>query len=185
MKANGVKFYHVLYYFVFYSFIGWFIETVYMSLRAGEFVKRGFLNGPFCPVYGFGALIIIFLLNSLKDRMELFITGSILLTTILEYITGLAMKIAFNRTWWDYSDEPFNIHGFICLKSSIMWGILSVILICFIHPHINHMISRIPACFRKVASYALILYFITDLAVTVSVIKGIDVNLNQLIWIRP
>ena len=96
-------------YFVIYSFMGWCLETLYATICKKEFINRGFLTGPFCPIYGFGILSIIVLLKPIETNYIFLFLGSIFLTSIIEYITGYILETAFDSTWWDYSDIPYNI----------------------------------------------------------------------------
>lgn len=121
-------------YFLLYSFIGFILETSYVYLMDKKWVQRGFLFGPVIPIYGFGAIAIILGLSSFKDQMaHIFIFG-ILLTSTLEYITSYVMEKLFDMRWWDYSQRKYNIKGRICLRNSLIFGVLSLVLIQWIHP---------------------------------------------------
>ena len=109
---------------------GWCTEVSYAALDRGIFVNRGFLNGPYCPIYGCGVVIVVAVLTPLKDNLLILFIGSFLLTSILEYITGYLLEKVFHNQWWDYSDKPFNIHGYVCLKFSIYWHVLSSWMCC-------------------------------------------------------
>lgn len=155
--------------FALYSFAGWVLETTYASISARKFINRGFLSGPFCPIYGFGAVIITqtfaFLSHILGvHRLSLFftVTLSILLATILEYITGFLLEKIFHCKWWDYSDEFLNIHGRICLKFSLLWGVLAYILISVLQPVVARKLSLLPYTYKNVLAFILIGYFIFD-----------------------
>ncbi|WP_291967709.1 putative ABC transporter permease [Caloramator sp.] len=159
----------VIIYFTFYSFIGWCLETVFASVNKRKFINRGFLYGPFCPIYGFGALLIIFseelLRNVVKPEslsVTLKILVAILLTTTLEYITGFILEKIFNRKWWDYSNNFLNLHGRICLTYSILWGILAYILINVIHPFSEKYIGSASITLKLSFAVIIIIYFIID-----------------------
>jgi len=131
-------------FFFFYCIIGWIWESGYVSLRTRTWVNRGFLYGPWLPIYGFGALTV--LLATLPVRMYLslvFVTGMIS-ATILEYVTGAAMEKLFHMRYWDYSDKPMNIRGHICLPVSLAWGCFSVLMILLIHPPVERLILSVP-----------------------------------------
>ena len=115
------NFYEVLWIFIIYAFIGWCAEVSYAAVNRGIFVNRGFLNGPYCPIYGCGVVIVVTVLMPLKDNLFLLFVGSVVLTSVLEYITGFLLEKVFHNKWWDYSNLPFNLHGYICLKFSIYW----------------------------------------------------------------
>lgn len=118
----GYSIYELLWLFFIYAFFGWCIEVVFCGLNEGHFINRGFLNGPVCPIYGVGGVIVVLCLTPIKDNLFLLFVGSALLTSILELITGFALDKIFHARWWDYTDMPFNIGGYICLKFSIYWG---------------------------------------------------------------
>lgn len=172
--------YDLFFYFVIYSFFGWCTEVIYAAYSRHQFVNRGFLNGPFCPIYGFGALILIVLLSPIKSNLFLLFILSVLLTSLLEYITGYILEKAFNTTWWDYSDDAFNIHGRICLSFSILWGIVSVIVVKLIHPLIKNMVDAIPHNYGIIFYYLLILYFFIDFTVTLISLIELRKILTQL-----
>lgn len=130
---------HVMFYFLVYSFIGWLWETVYCSLREKKFVYRGFLSGPYCPIYGFGALILLGLLLPLKSNLAILFLASTLTMSALEYGVSFALEKIFHQRWWDYSNEKFNINGRVALKPSLFWGIVSVIAVYFVHPAVGSM----------------------------------------------
>lgn len=154
-------FYEVVWIFIIYAFIGWCSEVSYAALDQGIFVNRGFLNGPYCPIYGVGVLIVVAVLTPLKENLLLLFTGSFLLTSILEYITGCVLEKAFHNKWWDYSDKPFNIKGYICLKFSVLWGLACSFIMLVLHPIIFGFIHIIP----KIIGIVLLIFLITAFAV--------------------
>ena len=138
------NFYELVWIFIIYAFIGWCTEVSYAALDRGIFVNRGFLNGPYCPIYGCGVVIVVAALTPLKDNLLILFAGSFLLTSILEYITGFILEKVFHNKWWDYSNKPFNLHGYICLKFSIYWGLACTFIMDVIHPIIYKGITMIP-----------------------------------------
>ena len=132
----------VLYFFI-YCFIGWIWETAYVSLKSGHFENRGFMNGPFLPIYGSGAIIMLFVSLPVKNSVILvFIFGSIA-ATLLELFTGMAMESLFHVRYWDYSYRKIQYKGRICLVSSIAWGFCSCLLVYFIHKPIEGLVLSI------------------------------------------
>lgn len=123
--------------FIIYSIIGWILETAFCSAAKGRFVNRGFLNGPLCPVYGFGALICVLLLYGRADNAFVLLFAGMLLNTVTEYLTAVMLEKLFKAKWWDYSERRFNIKGRVCLKNALMFGALSVVLIKYIHPFVS------------------------------------------------
>jgi len=183
LKSIDLKLDYLPYYFAFYSFFGWLMETVYLSIRTGSFVKRGFLIGPFCPIYGFGAIILIFLLTRLKKNVIVLFTSALILTSTLEYLSGVLLKLIFNRMWWSYYNEAFNLDGVICLKVSIIWGVFSIFLVKFIHPFVERVFDFIPRNTMILASQVIILYFAVDLAITINSLVFSNYEHKFLIYI--
>ncbi|MFT8316148.1 MAG: putative ABC transporter permease [Clostridium sp.] len=169
----NIDFYHLFFYFIFYSFLGWCVEVLYSFKIKGEFVNRGFLNGPFCPVYGFGAISIIMIVKPFENNIIFLIVSCLFFPSLIEYITGFILEKLFNTTWWDYSNTKFNLQGRICLKFSIIWFLVSLIILVFIHPYImESMVNALPLNYGIVIMYILISYFIIDLYITmISLIK--------------
>ena len=147
----GYSIYELLWLFFIYAFFGWCIEVVFCGLNEGHFINRGFLNGPVCPIYGVGGVIVVLCLTPIKDNLFLLFVGSALLTSILELITGFALDKIFHARWWDYTDMPFNIGGYICLKFSIYWGFVCIALMKGIHPVILGFVRFIPHMLGLVA----------------------------------
>ncbi|RCX16389.1 putative ABC transporter type IV [Anaerobacterium chartisolvens] len=174
---------NLLLYFIIYSFIGWCIETVYLSLSKGHFVSRGFLIGPFCCIYGLAAVFLIKLLKHFKHNIFLVFTGASVIATSLEYIAGVLMRLLFNIVLWDYSHELFNVHGFICLRASITWGIMSVITLYFIHPFIRLAVSSVPLSLKSFILPILAFSLIFNIIVSSAYAWGISMDLGHLEWI--
>lgn len=130
-------------FFFIYSFLGWCIESTIVSVSKRKLTNRGFLKGPMLPLYGFGALTIIISTLMVADNAVLVYICGMIAATALEYVTGAAMEAIFNMKYWDYSDKKFNIHGYICLKSSLFWGFLSVVLVMVIHVPIAEFIDSL------------------------------------------
>lgn len=166
--------------FIIYSFIGWICETLYCSVFAKKFINRGFLNGPFCPVYGFGALLIIFLLGNLPKNIVLVFLAGTIITTILEYFTGWLLEAIFHAKWWDYSHNKFNIKGRICLTNSILFGLLSVILVLFIQPFVNSVVAILPYIAKMWMTGSLFAYVIADMSVTIRSMHCLNVRLETI-----
>lgn len=131
-------------YFIIYSIMGWIAETIYCSVLERHFVERGFLRGPLCPIYGTGAVIILWLLQPYVDSWILLFVIGFFLTSALEYLTSYAMEKVFKMRWWDYSKHFLNINGRVCLLNSTMFGILVLILVKGIHPWIEQRIASLP-----------------------------------------
>ncbi len=126
-----------------YSFLGWCAEVAFAAVRHGRFVNRGFLNGPVCPIYGYGVLCVLLILEPVKDNLLLLFFGSMFFTSAIEFLVGFIMEQLFHDKWWDYSDNPFNIKGYICLEFSIIWGIACVLVVDVVHPLIYALIKKL------------------------------------------
>jgi uncharacterized membrane protein len=157
-----MTFLNFFYFFIFYSFLGWLVETLSCSIEQGHFVDRGFLDGPFCPIYGFGALAIILFVFPFHQHIFLFFITSIIVASIIEYFTSLFFEKLFKVTWWDYSNKPFNLQGRICLENSIYWGILSILVLTFIHPSIINLTNFLSNHLGLVGIIIFMIYFIID-----------------------
>jgi uncharacterized membrane protein len=166
--------------FTVYSMIGWACESIYCSIPAKKFINRGFLNGPFCPVYGFGALLVIICLRPIQNHVVALFFCGMLLTSLLEYITGYLLEKAFHTKWWDYSQKKFNLRGRVCLKNSLMFGALCVILMRIINPYVERLVGRIPSWLLTVLALALFMYFIIDSVITVRSILQLNGKLAVL-----
>ena len=167
-------------YFFIYSVLGWIAEIFYCRLCSGRFTNRGFLNGPYCPIYGFGAVIIIFFLEPFKyNAILVFILGMIL-TSLLEYVTSFLMEKIFNAKWWDYSNMKFNINGRICLLNSTEFAILGLIITYIIHPQIVKIIGLIKTNYLNTLSEILLCILVLDFTVTLYTILNLKAKLKQL-----
>ncbi|MDR3598733.1 putative ABC transporter permease [Clostridium sp.] len=167
-------------YFVVYSFLGWICETIYCFIIDKQYANRGFLRGPFCPIYGVGALIVTLALTSVADDIILLYFYGMIFTSILEYITGFLLEVIFNLKWWDYSNYKFNIHGRVCLLNSILFGILSVIAVKIINPIVVKLIGNIPLNMRTWISSILIIYFFIDTIITAYKVLQLGRKLKEM-----
>ena len=128
-----------VFFFYFYCFLGWVWETLYVSVCQAKWVNRGFMHGPFLPIYGTGAIIVLIFTLPFRTQMIAVFFAGMISATILEYFTGVAMEKLFHVRYWDYTGKPFNINGHICLKSSFAWGVFSVILTMYGHQYVEKM----------------------------------------------
>jgi len=170
----------LLWIFPLYAFLGWCLEVIYCSVTTGKFVNRGFLNGCICPIYGFGAGLVILSLTSVRYNLFLVFFGAALLGSFLELVGGFLLKRAFHLTWWDYSEEPFNLGGYICLKFSLAWGVIGLLLIQVIHPPLAYLVLSIPYYLLRVLLVLFYLYFMVDVAITVLTVRKLDRDLQEI-----
>ena len=133
----------LLLYFFTYSFLGWILETIFCVLTLGVFNKRGFLYGPVCPIYGFGAIILIESLKKIKTNTAGKFFISMIAFTIFEYVVSVVLESLFGLRWWDYTGEPFNFQGRISLAYSIAWGIIGTIFVEKIHPFLKKQLEKL------------------------------------------
>lgn len=178
------SFYEYLAFFVIYAFLGWCAEVIFNAVNTGHFVNRGFLNGPVCPIYGFGMVIVVLCLTPLQKNWLLLFLGSMVLTSALEWLTGYVLKKVFHTSWWDYSDQPFNIGGYICLRFSILWGLGCVMVMYLVHPMITRFVRWVPALAGQVIIAICLFCFACDFYVTVAGILKFNRRLKRLEEVR-
>lgn len=142
MITDWTQFYYLVFYFMIYSVGGWAVESLYRSICEKRLVNSGFMYGPYCPIYGFGTLIMILILQNLKGNISLLFIVSFVVLTLWEYGVGIYLEKVFHTKYWDYSDHKININGRICLTNSIYWGVLGVVFTLAIHPFVaNHSLT--------------------------------------------
>lgn len=187
----GLSYYQIASFFIIYSFIGWCVEVVYCTVTSGKVVNRGFLNGPVCPIYGFGMVGVLMVFQNLPVKnpedtdMVVVFFGSMILATLVELIGGWLMLRLFHARWWDYSDRPFNVGGFICPQFSILWGIGGVIVIKLVHPVVSRASgTKIPEKYGWILLAVLYLVYLVDLIVTVLTVRGLNRDLEELEKVR-
>lgn len=146
----GSDVYHLIAAFIIYSVLGWFVESTYMSFCNHRLTNRGFAKGPFCPIYGFGAVIGYLVLNPLSGHyVTLYLTGAFLATTF-EYLVGIMMQKLLGEVWWDYTEKPMNYKGIICLESTIAWGFYAIIITMFLHERVLHLIDAMDMAYGRI-----------------------------------
>lgn len=172
-------YYFILYFFV-YGFLGWCTEVAFAAWKERHFVNRGFLNGPICPIYGFGVGIVVQFLTPFRDNFFLLYITSVLLVTTLEWFTGFILEKIFHNKWWDYSNMPLNLGGYVCLLFSLIWGAACVLIVDFIHPLIHSMLSHIPSVLGVIIIILLGTTVCADLYVTASGILKLNKRLAKM-----
>lgn len=174
---------YILYFFI-YSLLGWAAEVAYAAVKQHQLVNRGFLNGPLCPVYGFGMVAMLVVLGPWQSSIPAVFVGGTAVTTLIEWLAGWLLYRLFHARWWDYSHLPFNIGGFVCLPFSLLWGIASVVMIELVHPPIARLVARIPATALRVTDLILLALLAADTAVSAAVAVGLNRRLTQLDALR-
>ena len=186
----GISYYHIFQYFLIYSFLGWCTEVIYAAVAEGRIVNRGFLNGPVCPIYGFGILAVFGTVNTglsrygtsslYKNLLLIFLCG-MALTTMIELFGGWALDKLFHARWWDYSDKPLNFHGYICLQFSLLWGIGIVLVVEVVHPLIAATFDRVlPETVGWPLMYFLYIVYTADTMLSVMIMVGLNKRLAEL-----
>lgn len=176
----NLSLYNIIIYFAIYAFLGWCVEVAYAALNTGKFVNRGFLNGPVCPIYGFGVVFIIALLTPIENNAFMLFIGAVFITSFIEYMTGFVLEKVFHHRWWDYSDVPFNIKGYICLKFSLIWGIASIFVIKVVHAVVYDVVKFIPNLVGIILIAIIIISFLIDFMAAVQTVLKLNVRLRKI-----
>jgi len=166
-------------YFMTYSFFGWFCESAYCSWLEKKWVNRGFLNGPVTPIYGIGAIILIYFLTPLYNFPSVVFIVSMIVTTSLEYLCAVILETAFGMRWWDYTENKFNYKGRVCLTNSLLFGLMSVMLVYVIHPFIR-LIYNFSTTLTFVIAGILLLYLVVDFTVSLITVLKLSGKLKRL-----
>ncbi len=151
-----------LFFFYFYCFCGWVFESTYVSLKNRKWTNRGFMRGPFLPLYGSGAIMMLVVSAPFQDSVVLTYIAGVIGATILEYITGVTMEALFKVRYWDYSKQPFNFQGQICLGSSLAWGVLTIAMTRVVHKPVERFVLSIPENWLTVVTILLTVYIVSD-----------------------
>ena len=152
----GMTYFQICLYFLIYSFGGWVVEVIFHAVALGKVINRGFLNGPVCPV----------------------------LATAVELVAGWLLDVCFHARWWDYSDKPFNFHGYICLEFSLIWGLAIVMVVKVFQKYVEAHALHTPATWEWIVIAVLYAVYLTDFIVTVAVIQGLNKKLTRLDKVR-
>lgn len=167
--------------FISYAFLGWCMEVTCKFIQYKKFINRGFLIGPYCPIYGWGALAITILLKRyMEDPLVLFVMST-LICSIIEYLTSYFMEKKYDARWWDYSNKKFNINGRICLETLIPFGILGVAIMYGTNPILFKLYNQIPQLVINILTAILFIGFIVDNIISSNIISSINVEGNKLI----
>lgn len=175
-----MSFFNIITYFLIYSFLGWVMESIFRSICEKKLINTGFLRGPFCPIYGIGAIIMIALLSQFEKSIVLLFFISLIILTLWEYIVGVLLEKLFKTKYWDYSDHKFNFQGRICLTNSIYWGFLGVAFVKYIHPFIESYIEKIDVNILKYIVLIFSIIFLVDTITTIIKVKNIQTTLDKI-----
>lgn len=180
----GVDLYHILSWFIVYSFMGWIWESCYVSAKSKKWVNRGFVSGPFVTIYGVGAVTVYVILRPMAGNIiELYFAG-VAVATILEYVTGVLMEAIFHTNWWDYSNKKFNFQGKICLGSSIAWGFFTLILFYVFQPVVGDLVEKVPRKIGTVLVYVWLAGYTVDFAFSAAAAFDLRSKMKKLdgVW---
>lgn len=194
----GMTYYQIAAYFLIYSFLGWCLEVIYQAIKRRKVINRGFLNGPVCPVYGFGVIAVFALTKTVLpdlyaiseehisagseagELIILFLMGMVL-TTLIELIAGWLLDVCFHARWWDYSNVPLNFKGYICLPFSIIWGVAIVFVVKAVQPLMEKGSTfNEPTQAGWIIMAILYVIYVVDFIVTVLIVAGMNKKLTEL-----
>ncbi len=150
-------------FFFFYSFVGWVWESCYVSVRKRRWVNRGFMHGPMLPIYGSGALVVLISTIGVRENIILIFLFGMAAATVLEYVTGAGMERLFHVRYWDYSNQKLNLHGYICVSSSLCWGCFSVLLVRVLHVPVETAVLKLPLVAADWIAFVLVAVAAVDL----------------------
>ena len=171
---NHYTIYELLWLFFLYSFGGWILETVLATLKQKKFANRGLVNGPYCVMYGFTAVLMTVGLQELTG-FWLFLFAAVY-ATVAEWIGGHLMEWIFKERWWDYSKNKWNLDGYICLSHSVFWGLLGYIGVKFVNPLLFKFYHLIPPFIRHLIIFILLAVLIIDILATTIVVFGKNID---------
>lgn len=176
----NINLFELITYFIIYSFLGWVMESIVRSVCERKLINTGFLKGPFCPIYGIGAIIMFLFLEGFENKPILLFGIAIVLLTAWEYVVGVLLEKIFHTKYWDYSDHKFNFQGRICLTNSIYWGILGVLFVKYIHPFIQQMIAKVDKSILNYTITILFVAFLVDTITSIIHVKNIKTTLEKI-----
>lgn len=181
----SAHYYEALWYLLIFGFLGWVTEVIFAAVRQKKFVNRGFLNGPVCPIYGFGTLALI---AAAKPFQDLFVVWRILLifflsaviATVLEYLTGLVLSRVFHKKWWDYTGIKGNLGGYVCLPFSLLWGAVGTAVVLFVYPLVRRLVALTASATAVVILTVLLGILLLDFLLTLLELAQINRKLTGI-----
>lgn len=155
-----------VFFFYFYCFFGWCFESTYVSIKTRRLTNRGFMRGPFLPLYGSGAIMMLVVSMPFRDNLVLTYLAGCVGTTILEYVTGVVMEALFKVRYWDYSNQKFQFQGRICLKSTLAWGGLTILMTSVVHAYVERVVLSVPGQILTAVTFLLTAWIFADFALS-------------------
>lgn len=177
MEFTGYELYWL---FLIYSFAGWCLEVSMAAMTRKRLINKGFLNSPFCLIYGFASVGFSVFLPDLRDNLVFLFLGGMILASFLEYWSGRTLEKIFHRKWWDYSGQRFQLDGYVCLKYSVFWGIGAVLMMKFLNPLILKVVGFIPVSIGRIALWVVYAVLIADAAGTSAALLEMHHKLERL-----
>lgn len=173
---------YILFYFVVFAFLGWVLEVLYQFFNTGKFINRGMLNGPYCPIYAFGAIGLLVFLQYYQDVDNFWVSFvlSVIVGTILELVAGFLINKIFKMRFWDYSNRPFNLGGYICPKFSLTWGFVGAVFSKHLHPFLKKIISFLPEFLIAIITIVGFVAMIVDTLITILEILNLKSAVEKL-----
>lgn len=166
--------------FIIYSCMGWIMEVIGKLIEKHKFINRGFLIGPYCPIYGWGCLTMILLLSKYLDEPIILFFMAILICSILEYFTSYFMEKLFNARWWDYSKRKFNINGRICLETMIPFGILGCLILYIVNPFIINILDKVPNNILYALALFIFIIYVIDNIISLNIMVKFKVTMKTV-----
>ena len=167
--------------FIIYAFIGWILEIIYTYIRTKKVINRGFLIGPYCSIYGMGCILITLLLKKYYDDPIVLAIMSMIICSILEYLTSYAMEKVFKARWWDYRDRKFNINGRICLETLVPFGIGALVIMYVVNPFIVNLLNIIPEIIIYILFISIFVMFVLDIIISFNAISKIRISSKKIL----
>ena len=153
-------------FFFIYGFLGWCYESAYVSIKHKQWVNRGFVRGPLLPLYGSGAILLLFVTIPFRENLFLMFISGAIGATILEYVTGVAMEALFKVRYWDYSKRKFNFQGHICLAATSLWGVFAIVIVKVVHRPIENLVMSLPETMVEIFVMIVTVVFAADFALS-------------------
>lgn len=180
IEIAGVDLYHILAWLFVYSFLGWLWESCYVSIKQKKLVNRGFVTGPVCTIYGVGAVSVYLILKPLDDNLIVLYFGGVIVATVLEYVTAVLMEKLFHTSWWDYSNNRFNLQGRICLGSSIAWGFFTVVMFRILQPFVEMIVSLVSESTGQIILMVVLFIYAADFGFATATAMELGKKLEQV-----
>ncbi len=175
-----IEFRNIFLLFLTYSIIGWLIEIINIYFYTKKIANRGFLIGPYCPIYGVGAIILTFIFNYANDDLFGIFAKTMIVCALLEYTTSYIMEKMFNKRWWDYTNRKYNLNGRVCLENLVLFGIAGCFLVKFTNPFFKNLITLLPDSIANIISIASAIIFICDIIVSFKFVNKLkDIKFNS------